>query len=848
MLKGPPAPLPTLAAMSDTGVPMTNALPPAAAHRLPTEAIRRICDPATLGFTSTAELTPGPLLFGQQRAAEALRLGVTMNGRGANVYAAGQPGLGKTSAIRSFLEEAAGQRPAPSDWCYVHNFDDPSRPKALRLPAGQGRRLRDDLARLVEAARRELPRAFESEEYISRREAIVNGLNRRREQGMTGVTARAQAAGFLMQPTQIGVTIVPVVNGRPLNEGELAALPAETRTAIDRARAGLEAEVGALFKELRIAERETRQALDAQDREVALHAVGGLVDDLADDYADSPEITAYLADVREGILADVPLFRGHPLPSDGGAPLPVADDPQHALHEQAFRKYAVNVIVDNAGRTDAPVVLEFNPTYPNLIGRIEREVVLGALVTDFTLISPGALHRANGGYLILRIEDLLRAPLSWEALKRALRAGAVTIEDANEALGIAGARGLRPDPIPLDLKVFLLGEPDFYHLLYAADADFRGLFKLRADFDSETERTSEQERAYSAAVLACLTEDGPPLDASAAARLIEESSRIVADQQKLTLRLGALRDLIDESQYWALQDAAPVVTVKHVRRAIEQRRYRSALLPERLQELTTRGVLLVRPEGAAVGQLHGLAVLSLGDQQFGRPSRITASVGAGQGGLLDIERQAELGGKIHSKGVLILGGFLTDRYAQDKPLALTARLVFEQSYSEVEGDSASLAELLTLLSRLAEVPLRQGVAVTGSINQRGEVQAIGGVNEKIEGFYDTCAALGLTGDQGVLMPASNVQHLMLREDVVAAVAAGRFHVYGVASLDEALAVLVAPDDNGDTLSADDVHNRVDAALRRLAEALRDFAQPPAAPPARDATPPTPAKPNLDGPL
>jgi lon-related putative ATP-dependent protease len=618
------------------------------------------------------------------------------------------------------------------------------------------------------------------------------------------LTARAQRAGFLLQPTPVGLALVPVIGNRALTDEDLAGLRPEMREAIARQREELENETRAFLKNMRAAERATQEQLQAQDREVGLHAVGGLLEDLAEQYADQPEVSAFLEEVREGILADIALFRGHPLPTDAGLPEPIrSDGPEHALHERAFRKYEVNVIVDNGGRTGAPVVTELNPTYPNLIGRIEREALFGALVTDFTLIRAGALHRANGGYLVLRVEDVLRAPLAWEALKRALHAGTVVIEDVGEALGLTFTRSLQPDPIALDVKVFLVGSLSLYQLLYAVDADFRDLFKVRADFDVEIDRTPANEAAYAAFAAGCAHAHGRPLDREAVARLIEEASRLAADQRKLSARFGQIADVLAEAHHWADAEGAAVVSAAHVRRAVEQRVYRAALVQERLKELIARGVLLVRPEGTAVGQINGLAVIGLGEISFGRPSRITATVGAGRDGVIDIERQAELGGRIHSKGVLILGGYLTDTYAGDKPLALSARLVFEQSYDEVEGDSASLAELLALLSRLAEVPLRQGIAVTGSVNQRGEVQAVGGVNEKIEGYFDACTVTGLTGDQGVILPAANVDHLMLRDDVVEAVAAGTFHVYAVRTVDEALALLTG-------MPAAEIHARVDA--------------------------------------
>ena len=797
---------------------------------LTADQVRRRCDPDAFTFETTAELTDGTVLLGQDRAASALALGLAMSGPGFNVFVSGAPGTGRVTAVRRFLEKAAHQRPTPDDWCYVHNFCDPARPRAVRLPSGQGRRLRDALARLVQAVRREIPRVFESEEYIAQREAIVSSLTNRREQGLQQLGARAYALGFGVRVTTTGFMLLPMRGDRPLSDDDLARLTADEQQALATNRERLMSEAGAFFKDMRAVERETRERLEQQDREVALHAVGGLVEDLVDDFDGHPEVTAYLHDIQEGILADITLFREHPLPTDGSPPGDDSvDDPRHAVHERAFRKYEVNVVVDNADTVGAPVIMAANPTYPNVVGRIEREALFGALLTDFTLIRAGALHRANGGFLVLRVDDLFRVPMAWQGLTRSLREGAIVIEDLGEALGFTATRSLQPDPIPLDLKVILIGQPFHFSLLHALDPDFQELFKIRADFDTLMERTREAEVAYAASVATSAAEPGRPLDRAAVARLIEESSRLAADQQKLSVRFGQVADMVREANYWAATAGAPVIRAEHIRTAVEQRRYRSALMQERLREMVARGVLLIRPTGEAVGQIHGLAVLQAGDVAFGHPCRITATIAAGREGVLNIEREAELSGPIHSKGVLILGGYLADQYAQDKPLALSARLVFEQSYNQVEGDSASLAELLALISRLSGVPLRQGLAITGSVNQRGEVQAIGGVNEKIEGFFDVCQAVGLTGEQGVIVPVANVEHLMLRDDVVAAVAAGQFHVYAVRTVDEALELLTGqpagPRAVDGSFPPGGIHALVDARLRALAEALREFAMP-----------------------
>ncbi len=795
----------------------------------PSSALRRRCDPNQFGFTTTAELSPLSVPAGQQRAYDALTFGLRMKPRGFNVYVSGEPGTGRTSTVRQLLQQLAATRPIPSDWCYVYNRHDPATPLALRLPPGAGRQLKQRMQGLVREARRQIPRAFDTDEYRAQREAILARFNHQRDEGMQELMAHAERSGFILQPTPTGISLTATLGRGPLTDEDIAGLRPEMRADIERKRAALEAEVEAYVHATLAAERELRGRLDEQDRQVALHAVARVTEALATAYEREPAVLEYLADVREEILADTGLFLSRPLPADGALPEPTGDaNPERAMQDRSLRKYEVNLFVDNAGQRGAPAVFEPNPTYPNLVGRIEREAFMGALLTDHTLISAGALQRANGGFLVVRLADLLRSPLAWEALKRALREDEVVIEDINEAMGTASARGLRPEPIPIDMKVVLLGEPLQFEMLNAYDPDFQMHFKVRAEFDAVVERTAETEQAYAAILGVAAGDCGRPLDREATALLIEESSRLAADQQKLSAQLGPLSDLVGEAGFWAEADGRDAVGASHVRKALAQRLVRVSLIADRSLEMVTRGLLLVRPEGTAVGQIHGVAVMSAGGASFGRPSRITATTAAGRDGVLDIERQVELGGPIHTKGVLILAGYLADLYAQDKPLALSARLVFEQSYEGVEGDSASLAELLALLSRIADVPLRQDLAVTGSVNQHGEVQAVGGLNEKIEGFYDVCAATGLTGTQGVMLPASNLGNLMLREDVVQVVHSGGFHVYPVTSVDRALELMTglpAGARGGDgSWTAGSVHARADGRLRALAETLRAFGE------------------------
>lgn len=810
-------------------------------EELAPERLRRTVDPASLGAETTGDLEPVQGIVGQKRAVSALRFGLGIRDAGFNIYVAGPAGIGKMTAVQSFIEELARKKSAPPDWCQVNNFGDPHQPRALRLPAGRGRRLEQDLERLVRDVRRDIPRLFESDEYGTRRDEIVAALNRMREEVLERLSERTSKAGFALEATSFGLVMVPVRDGKPLGDAEIAAMTDAEREALHARREGLQSELKMSMKRVRELERAAHEKIEELDRNVALFLVGDRIEDLGDAYRDLPEVLAHLEAVKKNILENLDAFKagrgkraeraegagggpGGP-GAGGGAPAPDGGDGAWA-QEAFFRRYAVNVLVDNGEREGAPVLVELNPSYANLFGRIEREVHFGALHTDFTMIRAGSLHRANGGYLVLPVEDLLRNLGSWDGLKRALRSREIQIEDLGERLGLFTAKSLRPQPIPLDLKVVLVGRPLLYYLLHTYDEEFAELFKVKADFDTRMDRTPENERDFLAVVCAfCAKENLRHLDRAAAAKVLEHASRLAEDQAKISTHFGALGDVVREASFWAGEEGAETVGAAHVQRALDERVYRVNLLQERIQEMIARGALLIDTDGEAVGQVNGLSVLSLGELQFGKPSRITASVSPGRGGIVDIEREVELGGPIHSKGVLILAGYLAGAFARERPLSMAARLVFEQSYEGVEGDSASSAELYAILSALAGVPLKQGIAVTGSVNQRGEVQAIGGVNHKIEGFFDVCRLKGLTGAQGVLVPRANVENLMLREDIVASVAAGQFHVWAAATVGEGIEALSGvpfgergPDGRfpEGTLGA-----RVEARLRAFAERLRE---------------------------
>jgi len=790
------------------------------------DQLRRTFDPNALGIQTTENLKPLEGIIGQRRAVSALRFGLDIQEVGFNIYVAGPPGIGKMTAVQSFLEELAHRKATPPDWCYVNNFEDPYQPKVYKLPAGRGRQLQQDVKSLIDHVRREIPRAFESEEYSNKRDEIVKELDNQRSRVLERLDEHVTRAGFALQTTPFGIMMIPVLEGKPLTDAEFQALPATAREEILHRRETLQEELKSSMKQVRELERTAQDKMQELDRQVALFIVSGLIDDLTEKFLDLPEIVEYLKAVQKDIIENIETFKSSrsasTAPTAEGAPMP-----NPWSRELPFRKYQVNVLVDNSKQEGAPVVVELNPSYNNLFGRVEKETQFGALYTDFTMIKAGSLHRANGGYLVLPVEDILRNLLSWDGLKRALRNREIQIEELGERLGFLATKSLRPQPIPLDIKVVLVGAPLLYYLLHSYDEEFPELFKVKADFDIRMERTDENIKDFVSFLCTfCQKENLKHLDSGAVAKLLEHASRLAGDQKKLSTHFGALADVIYEAHYWALQEGTPNINVSHVQKALDEKIYRSNLIQERIQEMITRGAVLIDTTGKVVSQVNGLAVISLGDYLFAKPSRITASVGAGREGIIDIEREVELGGPIHSKGVLILSGYLVQKYAQDKPLTLAARLVFEQNYEGVEGDSASSTELYALLSALSGLPIKQGIAVTGSVNQHGEVQAIGEVNQKIEGFFDVCKAKGLTGEQGVIIPQSNVQNLMLREDVVEAVKSKKFHIWAVKTVNEGIEILTdvpagerGPDGKFPEAT---VNYLVEQRLKKFAECLKEF--------------------------
>lgn len=787
------------------------------------DQLRKVCLPESLPFDATDELTPLEEIVAQGRAVQAIGFGVGIRGAGFNLFVLGAPGTGKTTAIKRFLAREASKLPTPPDWCYVNNFADPQCPRALRLPPGRARIFQTDCERLLDELKVGVPRAFESEAYEQHRRTILEELQKQTSTELEGLQGRAEALGFGLVKTASGFVIVPILRGKPLKPEGFEALDEESKRQVNLKSEEVQKDLAATLRRIRELEREAKNRLDAFDREVATSAVDHLIEDVKERYADHREVQVHFEAMREDVIANVDLFRrgqeGAPGPAELVAMMQPGRDP--------FDRYRVNVLIEQVRDGGAPVVVESHPTCQNLLGRIEHQVHMGALYTNFMMARAGALHQANGGFLVLEALELLKQFLAWDTLKRTLKNRRIKIEEPGEQFRLFSTVTLEPEPIPLDVKVVLIGSPWLYYLLHAYEPEFRELFKVQVEFSEYVARTPENILAFARLLATCCREEGlRPFERSAVAKLVEHSSRLVEDQERLATTFSDLLDVAREASFWAGQNEHNRVTAGDVQRAIEAKIRRSNRLEERLQELITEGTLLVDTAGAVVGQVNGIAVIPLGEYHFGKPSRITARTFLGRGGIIDIAREARMGGKIHSKGVLILSGYLGGRYVQQVPLTLSASIAFEQLYEEVEGDSASSAELYAILSSLSGLPISQGLAVTGSVNQQGEVQAIGAVNAKIEGFFDVCRARGLTGEQGVLIPASNVRHLMLREDVVEAVAARQFHVFPIHTIDEGTALLTGleagergPDG---TFPEGSLNALVQERLREMAEQARAY--------------------------
>jgi lon-related putative ATP-dependent protease len=789
-------------------------------RELEPKEVRLLFDTSKLSYKTTAELSPFDEIIGQGRALKALNFGLEIDESGFNIYVAGQPGTGKTTTVKVYLEESARSKPPPYDWCYIHNFKNPSEPCAIELPQGQAKNLKKDIAELTENTRKVLPEAFQSEDYDNRKKLALKAAEEQRDSLFSEISQIAAKKGFVIQSSQSGLLVVPTVEGRPMEQQDFDALSPQALQKVNKAREELEGDLRNTMRQLREIDAKAKADLKELNRKVALFAIDHYIAYLKEKYSEISRVVAYVEAIQEDILDNLDAFLQDPgtLPSSPEALIAV---------EQFFRKYEVNILVNNEELRGAPVVAELNPTYLNLFGQAEKEAKFGVLTTDFTMIRAGSLHKANGGYLMIPAQELLAAPLAYDGLKRALKNGEITIEDAAESAGVISARSIKPEPVKLKVKVVLIGDSEIHEMLYTKDPDFKELFKVKAHFDITMDRNEENINKYVAAITnVCAKENLKHITREAIGNLVEYSSRLAEDQLKISTRFAEIADVIREASFYADKEGAKHITYSHVKRAVEEKIYRSNLVQEKIQEMISRKLTLIDVVGERVGQVNGLAVISYGDISFGGPSRITASVGVGRQGLVDIEREASLSGPTHTKGVMIIGGFLSRLFAHNKPLGLTAKLAFEQSYSGVDGDSASSTELYAILSELSGLPLKQYIAVTGSVNQNGDVQAIGGVNEKIEGFFEVCQIDGLTGRQGVMIPESNTQNLMLKEEIVDAVKAGKFHIYTVNTIEEGIELLTGVKAGkklaDGSFEEGTVYQRVDKRLQEMAEILKQY--------------------------
>ncbi len=789
---------------------------------LAAEDLRRRCKESAFDFRTTEEVPPLEGIIGQKRALDAIDFGLNLGSTGFNIFVLGESGTGKTSAIRSFISSMAEGKKVPPDWCYVYNFRVPAEPVAISLDPGRGPGLRDDMAELISSLKVEIPKIFESKEYKKRNNRLLEEFQAEQKNLFSSLERDAGEKGFSVRPAMGGFSIVAMGDsGEPLTEEQYNALDEGRKHRIRENGRQIQEKIDDMKRMLTAAEKATKKKVRHLEREAALSVLGHLIEDIRVQYGREEKLMSYLDDVREDILEHLEDFK--PQPEEGAAPPGLF--PKIEKQQPDFGRYNVNVIVNNGGRRGGPCVFESNPTYFNLFGRMEHKFQYGAAFTDFSMIRAGSLHKANGGFLVIHATDLFKNLFSYDALKRAIRNCEVKVEDVWEPYRSVPTAMMKPEPIPLDVKVIVIGSPEIYYLLYGWDEEFRELFKVKADFDSRMDRTEDNLRKYAAFVATkAKGEELRPFDASGVGKVVEFGSRLAEHQEKLSSRFSDVSNLLRESHYWAVREGAPVVNGVHVEKAIEERIRRHSRLEDRLREVMAEGTLIVETSGTRTGQVNGLAVLNTGDYAFGKPSRITAAVYAGKGGILNIERETKLSGKIHEKAVLILSNYLGSRFAARKPISLTASITFEQLYGMIEGDSATCAELYALLSAISGVPVRQGVAVTGSMDQGGTVQPIGGVNEKIEGFFDLCRLRGLDGSQGVIIPERNVRNLMLKNDVIEAVGEGKFRIHAIEHVEEGIEILTgmkpgAPCPDG-TYPDGTFHRLVEERLSALREAAK----------------------------
>ena len=800
----------------------------------PADSVCWNCNTAEFNFECTDELTPVQGLIGQDRAINAIQFGLEVGKRGYNLFVTGLTGTGKASAIQRHLRVIIDEHKTQGvqfpiyDWCYAYNFVDSDKPRMLKLPPGRGKRLQHELRELLTTLQQEVPKLFAAEDYSTQKKAIEEEGRLSYQSIMRELEKDAKAENFGIQFGPTGINVFPVTpDGKPYESEGFAELPEDEQNVIQEKRNRLLETVRDTMDKLRSIEKETQDKVKNLDRKMADVRLTDLFHELAEAFADFSDVKEHLDSLKAYSLDNLNFFREEQEETAPGS-APVAAQSRRIFQTNPFLPFEINVLVDNSSTDAAPIIIESNPTWGNLFGRIERRAFMGTYLSDHTMLKSGSIHQANGGYLVLNARDLLMNPGVWEGLKRIIRNKETRLEDPSEQFGLVIPQGLRPQPVPWDAKVIVTGDEALYRTLSTYDReDFWEMFKVKAEFDSQIDLTPENVAAYCAFICTiCNVEGLLHADRSGVARVVEYGARLVSDQTKLSSRFGQLQDVLIEADYWARKDGASLITSEHVKNALDEKIHRLNLMEEKLRQLIAEGTLMVDVTGEVVGQMNGLVVYDLGDFSFGRPSRITAKTFAGRRGVINIEREAQLSGRIHDKGVLILSGYLSSKFAQDKPLSLSASLSFEQSYEGVDGDSASSTELYAILSSLSGLPIKQNIAVTGSVNQMGEIQPIGGANQKVGGFFDVCRVMGLTGEEGVIVPHQNVKNLMLRDDVVQAINDGTFHIYAVKTVDEGIEILtgVSAGERGPdgTYPEGTVNHLVDKRMDELAGSLRGF--------------------------
>ena len=752
-------------------------------REVPLKRLRGWCDPESLGVQSTRDIDKRKhLLVAQEKAVKGITFGLKMPRNDYNLYVAGPDRTGLTFIAKTYIEKIAKKDPSPSDWCYAYNFQEPDTPRFLKLKSGMGQKLKKDIFEFIQEVKTEMQDVFETEDYNKEKEAITKIFTTKRNELISLLEKKVNKGGFVLNISQAGMMTVPSKDDKPMDDETIAAMPEKKRKRLQKVSQELQKEMKQTVRGIRNLDRKLKEKIKELDNKIALYRVGHLMEELEMKYKNLPEVSDYLKGMKDDIILNIDDFKQKQPVTQGTVFM--------SQIEPSFTRYEMNVLIDNSKLKGAPVIIETNPTYPNLFGRIEKHAQFGTLLTDFTMIKPGALHRANGGYLIIKAIDLLRSLGSWNALKRAIKSKEIMIEDLAEEIGFISTKTLKPMPIPLNIKVILIGDPHIYHLLYSLDSNFKKMFKVKAQLDDSIKKAKKQIKNYLFYIAkVCEEENLLDIEKKALARIIEYASELVGNQRKMSLKLPEISDLVVEANFWAKQRGRKFIELSDIESAIDEKTQRSNLMEMKVHEMIEEETLHIQARGEVVGQVNGLTIYDLGDYTFARPIRITATATPGKEGIVDIEREAKMSGNIHTKGVLIMESYLKNKYALDKPLALSASVTFEQSYGMVDGDSASAAELFAILSCLSNKPIHQGIAVTGSVSQLGECQPIAGVTKKIEGFFDVCKARGLTGDQGVIIPKRNINDLMLKKELINAVEEDKFHIYAIEDMDEGIEIL-----------------------------------------------------------